>query len=167
MKVPAGSAWKSDRPRALASAWASVMPSAWNGISVALPSAPTARKVWGSRTRVSTSLGRRKMFSRGLDTIVVIGTVAVCAPRDSRTKVSDTGERTPPAEASTSRSRSPLAESGMRAPAAASPVTVTVCEIGRVTETSTWGWMALPASSASMSACTSWGRRPATGMRPA
>ncbi len=59
MNVPAGSAWKSDRPRALASACARVIPSAENGSSVELPSAPTARKVCGSRTSVSTSLGRR------------------------------------------------------------------------------------------------------------
>jgi polysaccharide export outer membrane protein len=33
------------------------------GISDCAPSAPTARKVWGSRTRVRVSPGRRKMFS--------------------------------------------------------------------------------------------------------
>ncbi len=107
------------------------------------------------------------MFSFGFDTTVVSGTVAVTGPRDSRTKVSETGERTPPAVAMTSSRRSPWPVSGRRAPATASPVTVTVCEIGLVTETSTCGWMALPASSFSMSACTSCGRRPATAMRPA
>ena len=107
------------------------------------------------------------MFSLGLDTTVVSGTVAVTGPRESRTKVSLTGERLPPAAAMTSRMRSPWPESGRRAPAAPSPVTVTAWLIGRVTETSTWGWMALPASSLSMRVCTSWVRRPATLMRPA
>ncbi|VUD75110.1 hypothetical protein MET9862_05752 [Methylobacterium symbioticum] len=107
------------------------------------------------------------MFSRGLETTVVIGTVAVRVPRERRMKVSLTGERTPPAEATTSSRRSPRMVSGMRAPAAASPVTVTVWESGLVTLTRTWGWMALPASSFSMRLCTSWGRRPSTWMRPA
>ncbi|GJE08956.1 hypothetical protein AOPFMNJM_4304 [Methylobacterium jeotgali] len=107
------------------------------------------------------------MFSRGFETTVVIGTVAVVVPRESRTKVSETAARTPPAEATTSRRRSPLPESGTRAPAVTSPVTVTVWETGLVTETRTWGWMALPASSASIRAWTSWGLRPATWMRPA
>ena len=55
----------------------------------------------------------------------------------------------------------------MRAPEVTSPVTVTDCEIGFTTDTSTCGWIALPASSFSMSTCTSCGRRPATWMRPA
>ncbi|GJE45899.1 hypothetical protein AEGHOMDF_5099 [Methylobacterium soli] len=107
------------------------------------------------------------MFSRGFETTVVSGTVAVVAPRERRTKVSETGARTPPAEATTSSRRSPRPESGTRAPLVTSPVTVTAWEIGLVTETSTWGWMALPASSDSIRAWTSWGRRPATWMRPA
>ncbi|GJD92807.1 hypothetical protein BHAOGJBA_6367 [Methylobacterium hispanicum] len=107
------------------------------------------------------------MFSRGFETMVVSGTVAVAGPRERRTKVSLTAERTPPAVAMMSSRRSPRVESGMRAPAAPSPVTVTACEIGLVMVTSTWGWMALPASSFSMSAWTSWGLRPSTWMRPA
>ncbi|GJE78676.1 hypothetical protein BGCPKDLD_5298 [Methylorubrum suomiense] len=144
-----------------------VSPSAPNGISVVLPTAPTARKVWGSRTSVSVSLGRTKMFSRGFDTIVLIGTVTVRPLRDSRTKVSATGVRTPPARAITSSRRSPRPVRGTRVPVADSPVTVTDCETGRVTLTSTCGWIALPASSASIRLWTSWVRRPATGMRPA
>ena len=92
------------------------------------------------------------MFSRGLATTVVIGTVTVRLPRDSRTKVSATGVRTPPAWAMTSSRRSPRPDSGTRMPMAASPVTVADCEIGLVTETSTCGWIALPASSVSISA---------------
>ncbi len=94
--------------------------------------------------------------------------MAVTGPRESRTKVSETVERMPPLVATTSRIRSPWPDSGTRPPVPTpSPVTVTAWEIGLVTETSTCGWMALPASSFSISAWTSWGRRPATGMRPA
>ena len=96
-----------------------------------------------------------------------MGTVTVVLPRDSRTMVSLTGARTPPALATTSRMRSPLAVSGMRAPDATSPVTVTVLLIGLTTFTSTCGWMALPSRARSISTCTSSVVRPATAMRPA
>ncbi len=107
------------------------------------------------------------MFSRGLETTAVSGTVAVVEPRERRTKVSETGARTPPAPATTSSSRSPLVESGTRAPAVTSPVTVTAVLVGCTTVTITCGSIALPASSCSIWVCTSWTRLPATWMRPA
>jgi hypothetical protein len=60
-----------------------------------------------------TLAGRRKMFSRGLETTAVSGTVAVVPPRDSRTKVSETAasrprsSRSSPARRSSRRSSSP------------------------------------------------------------
>ncbi len=128
------------------------------------------------------------MFSRGLETTAVSGTVAVVEPRDSRTKVSFTGAATPPAVAMTSSRRSPFSVRGTRPPprletgpprlaaarrappppgAAASPSTVTLVLSGELTVRSTCAWIALPASSCSIWACTSGARLPATLMRPA
>ena len=107
------------------------------------------------------------MFSRGSDTTRESATRAVRSPRASCTKVSLTGARMPPAVATTSSRRSPFMESGTRAPCVTSPPTVAVLLIGRVTFTSTCGWMALPSSAFSTTSCTSAVLRPRTRTRPA
>ena len=102
-----------------------------------------------------------------MDTTRTIGTDTVVPPRDSRTMISLTGARTPPAWATTSRMRSPLGVSGTRAPLATSPPTVTVLLIGLLTLTRTCGWMALPSSARSISAWTDSVVRPITLTCPA
>jgi hypothetical protein len=96
-------------------AWASVMPSAENGISDCAPSAPTARKVWGSRTRV-------RVFStkgdRLLDVVAGAGGVraAVSETFVRLSRGGTTGPRPRTGSRIARRAHPPPGRSGDRAP---------------------------------------------------
>jgi hypothetical protein len=86
-----------------------------------------------------TSSADTRTFCAGSDTTRSMATVAVLVPRVICTVALSSGTVVPPAAASASSSRSPLAKSGTRRLARTSPTTETSCATWEVECTITCG----------------------------